>query len=292
MGKGGKTTASEEAENLLSSDRFRPFLDESFDAASFASRSLSESHTTAQAQTEQLQYGVAALDQALRSLVLHNQEDLISQTSRLAEAEAAVHRIGLSVRSLQMVAARVRAEVAEPYQQIATRTRQLKNLQATVDLLRHVIHRLKLVAKLRAQMAATDSAGARVAGVPAQARSQHPCPLRLALATSVLGLDRHGPLAAPPAAPAPATIPVPTSFRPLACPAPVPAPCPCRCHCRRHPGGRQGRQAAVRDCGGGCRGRPVWHRGSGCGCRVPADRRRRRAQPDRGVVGGRVGERE
>jgi len=71
-----------------------------------------------------------------------------------------VQRIGLSVRSLQMVAARVRAEVAEPYAQIATRTRQLRNLQATVDLLRHVIHRLKLVQKLRQQMAAADGTGA------------------------------------------------------------------------------------------------------------------------------------
>lgn len=32
-------------------------------------------------------------------------------------------------------------------------------LQATVDLLRHVIHRLKLVQKLRAQMAAADGGG-------------------------------------------------------------------------------------------------------------------------------------
>ena len=162
MGKGGKTTqAAEEAARLLASAKFLPFLDASFDAAGFASRSLAETHTTAQAQTEQLQFGVAALDSALRQLVLRNQEDLIAQTARLAEAESAVQRISLSVRSLQMVAARVRAEVAEPYQQIATRTRQLHNLQATVDLLRHVIHRLKLVQKLRQQMgAAADGAGA------------------------------------------------------------------------------------------------------------------------------------
>lgn len=34
-----------------------------------------------------------------------------------------------------MVAARVRAEVAEPLQQIATRTQQLRNLQARASLL-------------------------------------------------------------------------------------------------------------------------------------------------------------
>ncbi len=32
-------------------------------------------------------------------------------------------------------------------------------LQATVDLLRHIVHRLKLVQKLRTQMAAADSGG-------------------------------------------------------------------------------------------------------------------------------------
>lgn len=141
------------SEALLASAQFRPFLADGFDAASFASRSLAEGGgTTAQAQTEALQAGVAALDGALRQLVLRHQDGLLQQASRLADGEAAVQRIGLSVRSLQMVAARVRGEVWEPYQQIAARTQQLANLQATVDLLRHVIHRLKLVQKLRQQM--------------------------------------------------------------------------------------------------------------------------------------------
>ncbi|KAL4435870.1 hypothetical protein ABPG77_000632 [Micractinium sp. CCAP 211/92] len=160
MGKGGKAaSAAEEAAELLGSEEFRPFQGDSFDAASFASRSLSESHTTAAAQTEALQAGVSALDGALRGLVLRHQDELVAQTARLAEAEAAVQRLGLSVRSLQMVASRVRAEIAEPYAQIAARTRQLRNLQATVDLLRHIVHRLKLVQKLRTQMAAADSGG-------------------------------------------------------------------------------------------------------------------------------------
>ncbi|KAL4458763.1 hypothetical protein ABPG75_013628 [Micractinium tetrahymenae] len=156
MGKGGKAASAAE---LLASEQFRAFQGDSFDAASFASRSLSESHTTAAAQTEALQAGVAALDGALRGLVLRHQGELVAQTARLAEAESAVQRLDLSVRSLRMVAARVRADIAEPYAQIAARTRQLRNLQATVDLLRHVIHRLKLVQKLRAQMAAADGGG-------------------------------------------------------------------------------------------------------------------------------------
>lgn len=132
MGKGGKAaSAAEEAAELLASEQFRPFQGDSFDAALFASRSLSESHTTAAAQTEALQAGVAALDGALRGLVLRHQDELVAQTARLAEAESAVQRLSLSVRSLQMVAARVRADIAEPYAQIAARTRQLRNLQVT-----------------------------------------------------------------------------------------------------------------------------------------------------------------
>lgn len=167
MGMGGKLEDSAAAAvpgtdvaALLASDQFRPFRADSFDPASFASRSLAEGGgTTAQAQTEALQAGVAALDGALRGLVLRHQGELLAQAGRLADGEAAVQRITLSVRSLQMVAARVRAEVAEPYAQIAARTQQLANLQASVDLLRHAIHRLKLVQKLRAQMGGVEGAG-------------------------------------------------------------------------------------------------------------------------------------
>lgn len=171
-----------QAHELLTSDKFKPFQSDSFDAAEFASRSLqSESHTTAQAQTEQLQAGVTALDAALRQLVLQHQGELIAQTARLTEAESAVQRIGLSVRSLQMVAARVKAEVAEPYQVVATQTRQLMNLQATVDLLRHVTHRLKLVQKLRQQMAAADGAGEVEQGLALCQQSNCGTPLWAAL---------------------------------------------------------------------------------------------------------------
>ena len=57
------------------------------------------------------------------------QGELIAQAARLHESEAALQRIALSVRSLQSVAARVRAEVAEPYTQILGKSVQLRNLQ-------------------------------------------------------------------------------------------------------------------------------------------------------------------
>jgi hypothetical protein len=166
MGKGGKElkggVPSGPTADLMHSDRFMPFLDDTFDPSSFASRALAETHTSPQAQTEQLQHGIQLLDNQLRQEVSSRQNELISQAAKLHDSEAALQRITLSVRSLQSVAARVRAEVADPYKQILSKSIQLRNLQRTVDLLRHAIHRIKLVQKLRAQMG-MENAGMQAA---------------------------------------------------------------------------------------------------------------------------------
>lgn len=61
--------------------------------------------------------------------------------------------INLSVDSLQAAMRRVRAEVMGPYTAITSQTAQLINLQAAGDLLRHVLHHLKLVARLKVNTA-------------------------------------------------------------------------------------------------------------------------------------------
>lgn len=156
MGRGGEELLSPKASqslgDLRTDPRFTPFLSANFDAAQFASNALENTHTTAQAQIDYLQQGIALLDAQLRQLVLQHRSELISHTSKLDETDVSLQRISLSVRSLQSVAARVRAEVMEPYQQIVTRTQQLSNVQRTVDLLRHTIHRVKLVQRLRAEV--------------------------------------------------------------------------------------------------------------------------------------------
>ncbi len=155
MGRGGEELLSPRAQQsfeLRSDQRYAPFLSSNFDAAEFASNALADTHTTAQAQIDYLQQGIAVLDGQLRHLVLQHRGDLISHTSKLDETDASLQRISLSVRSLQSVAARVKAEVIEPYQQIVTRTQQLSNVQRTVDLLRHTIYRVKLVQRLRAEI--------------------------------------------------------------------------------------------------------------------------------------------
>lgn len=140
-------------EDVLRDPRFQPFLAEDFDPSAFASRALAQAQSTAQEQAEALQSGIQLLDAQLRHEVLRRRDELVGQASRLGEAEASVQRIALSVRSLQAVAARVRADVGEPYAQIAERTWQLANVQRTVELLRHLTHRLKLMQRLRVQMA-------------------------------------------------------------------------------------------------------------------------------------------
>jgi hypothetical protein len=54
-----------------------------------------------------------------------------------------------SVESLQALMGRVHSEVAAPYAAITAQSAQLGNLLATAELLRHVLHRLKLVARLK-----------------------------------------------------------------------------------------------------------------------------------------------
>ena len=272
---------------LLASDQFRPFLADSFDPASFASRSLAEGGgTTAQAQTEALQAGVAALDGALRGLVLRHQGELLAQAGRLADGEAAVQRIALSVRSLQMVAARVRAEVTEPYQQIAARTQQLANLQATVDLLRHTIHRLKLVQRLRQQMGAAEGAGAWSAGGGSASGRGLAGMLWELVAALVASLFRSARPCIPSHLHAPMSCRHPGGGQGRQAAGPLPCPTALRCmpppNPRRHPGGGQGRQAAVRGRCAGRRGRPIGRGGGRGRRRVSGHRRRRRAQPDRG----------
>lgn len=173
MGKGGKelgASSARTAVDMIHSDpRFRAFLEDNFDASSFASRALAETHTTADQQTEFLQQGIQLLDSQLRSEVASRQDELISQASKLQETETSLQRITLSVRSLQSVAARVRAEVSDPYKQILSKSVQLQNLQRTVDLLRHAIHRIKLVQKLRTQMG-IENAG-ELDGEPAPSKS-------------------------------------------------------------------------------------------------------------------------
>ena len=156
MGKGGDSAdeAEQQTPSVLADARFAPFQQQNFNVAEFTSRVLAGSHTTAAAQSDQLRDGVRLLEAELSTEVVGRNRELLTNVRRMLEAETSVRDVVLSVESLQAAVRRIRAEVAGPYEQIKHRTAQLRNIHGTVDLLRHVIHRLKLAQKLRAQMEA------------------------------------------------------------------------------------------------------------------------------------------
>jgi uncharacterized protein involved in exopolysaccharide biosynthesis len=137
----------------LAQPRFQPFQQPEFNVSEFTSRILAGSKTTAQAQVDELRASVRQLDGALSTYVFQQHHDLLQHAHKLADTEHAVQDVMLSMGSLQASVKRVRAEIEGPYKQIQTKTQQLRNLHDTVELLRQLIHRLKLVAKLRQQMA-------------------------------------------------------------------------------------------------------------------------------------------
>lgn len=158
MGKGGEgQSANLEPTNLKEDPQLSPFCGNEFDPATFASRALAETASTPAAQIEHLQSGILTLETRLRKEVLRCQDDLIAQTTRVGEAETSIQRIALSVRSLQNLSSRICTDIVDPYQFISAKSRQLKNVQTTVDILRHLIHRLRVVQRLHTQIASGGS---------------------------------------------------------------------------------------------------------------------------------------
>ncbi|GBF91082.1 hypothetical protein Rsub_03938 [Raphidocelis subcapitata] len=139
---------------LLALPQFAPFLGGEFDAAEFTSRVLAESRTTAHAQAEELRQGVRQLEGALAAGVVARHAELLGHARRLLDAEAGAAEVALSVGSLQAAVRRVRAEVEGPYDAVRLKTRQLRALHASIELLRALLARLKLVSKLRQQLEA------------------------------------------------------------------------------------------------------------------------------------------
>lgn len=160
MGKGGRN--SEEREDakpasLLSQPAFEPFQQPDFNVAEFTSRVLAGSRTTAQSQADELKTGVRQLEHALAAHVLSSHEQLLQHSRRLVDTEHVLQDVSLSISSLQASVNRIRAEIEGPYSQIKTKAQQLQNLQRTVELLRHLVHRIKLTHKLKQQLAAPQT---------------------------------------------------------------------------------------------------------------------------------------
>lgn len=138
--------------SCLSDPRFLPFREENFNAADFTGRILAGSQTTAQAKSEELQESVRIVDQELSFHIVSRHKDLLQHSKNLNDADHALQDVFMSVDSLKAAVRRVRAEIAVPYEQISSRTVQLRNLHAAINLIRSLTYRVKLVQKLKTQM--------------------------------------------------------------------------------------------------------------------------------------------
>ncbi|KAG0626188.1 hypothetical protein M758_2G109200 [Ceratodon purpureus] len=126
---------------------FSKFLVDDFNATQFASEALSSG--SAAASSEKLQEGIQLLERQLRSEVFLRHDELLEQLSSLKETESVLTVVRAGVESLQASTQRVRAEIAEPYKHIKTKSKQLSSLHDTVELLRTVIRVLKQVKRLQ-----------------------------------------------------------------------------------------------------------------------------------------------
>jgi hypothetical protein len=136
---------------------FSKFLVDDFNATQFASEALSSG--SAAASSEKLQEGIQLLERQLRSEVFLRHDELLEQLSSLKETESVLTVVRAGVESLQASTQRVRAEIAEPYKHIKTKSKQLASLHDTVELLRTVIRVLKQVKRLQELM---EAGGANV----------------------------------------------------------------------------------------------------------------------------------
>lgn len=143
--------ASRAAIEEFKSDKiFSKFLVNDFNATQFASEALSSG--SAAASSEKLQEGILLLERQLRSEVFLRHDELLQQLSSLKETEGVLTVVRGGVESLQASTQRVRAEIAEPYKHIKTKSKQLASLHDTVELLRMVIRVLKQMKRLQELM--------------------------------------------------------------------------------------------------------------------------------------------
>eukprot|EP01026_Neomeris_dumetosa_P048033 TRINITY_DN4139_c0_g1_i2.p1 TRINITY_DN4139_c0_g1~~TRINITY_DN4139_c0_g1_i2.p1 ORF type:complete len:607 (-),score=92.38 TRINITY_DN4139_c0_g1_i2:38-1858(-) len=142
--------------DVLQEGVFGPFKAKEFNPAQFASTSLQTTHSTAQAQIQQLKQGIGILENELRREVNDRHEELFGHAKRLMDQTRALSSVQLSVETLQSSLNRVRSEISGPYQQMKNKSKQLENLYSVIDILRATVHHMRLITKLRQQMSSQE----------------------------------------------------------------------------------------------------------------------------------------
>lgn len=129
---------------------FSKFLADDFDVTRFVSEALRSG--SAAACSEKLEEGIRLMDKQLRNEVYLRHDELLQLLSSLKDTESSVAIVKNGAQSLLASVQRVRSEIAEPYKQVKTKTRQLSSLHVTMELLRSVIRALRQLKKLREVM--------------------------------------------------------------------------------------------------------------------------------------------
>ena len=145
-------STSVEKDATRGDQRLAAFMSPSFDASQFASETLSNNHTSPEEEIESLQKSIEALQDRIRNVVLENRPSLLDRTGGLQDSHSSFQNLVISVRSLQTVSARVKAEVTEIYRKIQEKTRQLRNLYFVIDLLRQTSQQSKIVERLKVEL--------------------------------------------------------------------------------------------------------------------------------------------
>ncbi|XP_060069562.1 conserved oligomeric Golgi complex subunit 5-like isoform X3 [Ylistrum balloti] len=137
-------------QQLQSDDIFSQFLDASFDVKGYANRAI-QGQAIAE-QLSKLAEGIALLDREIHSQIVAHHDDLLSQASGVETLEGVLQMMQTRIQSLLAAMDRVRTKVSEPFNKIAARTAQLRNLQETCDLLRRIIRIMYLSKRLHSQL--------------------------------------------------------------------------------------------------------------------------------------------
>ena len=87
------------------------------------------------------QESIRRLNSILRGEVISKQPELLAQVGHLREAEPALRRITSAADGLQAELRRACSEVQAPYLRLQRDAVKLRNLQGTVELLRHTMQR-------------------------------------------------------------------------------------------------------------------------------------------------------
>ncbi|TPX61391.1 hypothetical protein SpCBS45565_g07276 [Spizellomyces sp. 'palustris'] len=152
------TSGTGAIEGLLSSQDYKEFSSNGFDATQYANRVIqapadSPFHgmdiATALAK---LNFGIEHLNKHIHDQVASHYEDLLQQVTGLSHIEEVLATVKIGLGSLNGSFDRVREKIVDPYQQMRDKSVQLDRIQRTAEVLRRIIRFMYLLRRLELLM--------------------------------------------------------------------------------------------------------------------------------------------